>query len=202
MSANHTPLLSSLITVVLFTAIYTDAEARFRKHVIMPKHGIYEMRNTYTADDYRFNTSSDSVWGFEYERRFQNGLTIGTEYFHFTNDFSTPTGRNDTLKMDYAFFVSKYYFNSPDRLKPFIGLGAGYGTGRTNQHGGAIDGEAYQFLAGIAYDWDRFGMVFHYKNMYSKVDRDPIDTPIGRFPGGATFDVSGEGLFAGFVVKF
>jgi len=181
-----------LIASVMILSINTASAAQ-RKHVITPKLGYYEMKNGTTAG-YRYDTSSDIVFGFEYERRFDNGLTIGAEHMHFENDnISNPN--EGELRVNVFFFNSKYYFNYKEgsRFRPFIGLGAGYAFGNTRYEDGG--GESVQAMVGIAYEWDRVGMYFQYKRMYSKID-------LSYFFYEKEYDISGQGFFTGVIIKF
>jgi len=188
-----------LLAIFILCSSFNLYAAGQRKHVIIPKLGFYEMRNSHTGG-YVFDTSSDSVYGFEYERRFSMGLSIGVEHMHIENSITSPSSESE-LDVDILFFISRYYFNydKSSHWRPFVGLGAGYGSGETRSYG-AIDGQAYQAMAGITYEWDRMGMYLQYKRMYSKIDADSIG--ILRYTGSPEFDISGQGLFAGLIVKF
>ena len=182
---------------LLIAVSFLSVEAAFakqRKHIIIPKIGFYEMDNEYTAG-YQFDTSSDSVYGFEYERRFSNGLTIGAEYLHFKNTIKNVSYNNE-LDVDIFLFNAKYYFNydSGVGFLPFIGLGHGYAIGTD-----ANDGQAYQIMGGLAYEWDRVGMYFQYMRMHSRIDRDSVGRIVA---GGPEIDISGHGFFSGVTIKF
>jgi len=187
---------SFIILCILFLPFHV-VSAKQRKHIIIPKAGIYEMDNTVTAG-YRFDTKSNRVLGFEYEYHFTNGLTIGVEHMYFENSF-VGNNLNRKLKVNVAFFDAKYYFNykTGSHWLPYIGLGAGYAFGRDNDN--SIDGLAYQIFAGIAYQWERFGVYVQYKQMDLEVESS------FRFISPVTFnkyDLSGKGLFAGISIKF
>ncbi len=186
-------LLSMITIFSIFLLPFGNVIAKQRKHIVIPKIGVYEMKNEYTAG-FQYDTGSSSVYGFEYERRFKTGLTIGTEYMHFNNK-TTPQSVRLDLDVDVYFFTFKYYINYREKgLSPFIGVGHGYAIAD-----GAHDGQAYQAMLGLSYDWERVGMYFQYKRMYSKIDRDSIEYLVAAGP---EIDISGQGLFAGVSVRF
>lgn len=175
-------------------------------HTLIPKFGIYQYSNS-RSGDWIFDTKSDDSYAFEYEYRFSFGLTIGTEYMHFKNNFTDTTNCsstcNDELEMEIAFFIIKYYFRHKKPFKPYIGAGTGYGTGSTKNNGGAIDGKAYQYNVGLAYEWERVGIYFEYRKMYSTVDRETINGwPYTLTDGTQEINISGDGIFSGVSVKF
>jgi len=173
-----------------------STSAKQRNNVIIPKAGVYEMDNATTAG-YRFNTKSDNVLGFEYEYHFTNGLTIGAEHMYFENSF-VGNNLNQKLKVNVAFFDTKYYFNYNvgSHWVPYVGLGAGYAFGRDTDN--RVDGFAYQIFAGITYQWERIGVYMQYKQMDLEVESS------FRFISPSTFnkyDLSGKGFFAGISIK-
>jgi len=181
-------LLSSFFILSIDIALAAE-----RKHVIIPQLGVYEL-NSGSTGGYTYDTKSDQVFSFDYERRFTNGITIGAELMHFKNsNIQTPSAGD--LEANVFFFNAKYYFNfKPNaRFRPFIGLGHGYAFGETKYEDGG--GIAYQGIAGIAYEWDRVGMYFQYKRMHSKMKLKFIFTEY-------EYDISGQGFFSGVSVKF
>lgn len=186
--------------LILFGILFLPLEAisaELRRHVIIPKIGVYKMDNT-TTGGHSFDTSSNSVFGFEYERRFTNGLTIGAEHMHFKNTITDNSSAGE-LKVDIAFFTSKYYFNytASSSWLPYVGVGVGYAFGSTDTQT-SIDGAAYQIFTGIAYEWNRVGMYVQYKQLDST-----IETSYRYFGSfGAPYDISGKGFNAGVIIKF
>lgn len=188
-----------VLTVVfgLSCIVSTQVIAKDRRHVIIPKLGGYKL-DTFRSYRMDFDTTSEEVYGFEYERRFSTGLTIGVEHIHFVNDYVDNVNANrDSFKANIVFFKSKYYFRD-GAWKPFILVGAGYGTADAGVNGSAIDGAATQFGFGVVYEWERIGIHMEYKKMSGKFDRDSWAPFIG---GTDEVDIDGKGLFAGLSIK-
>ncbi len=181
-------------SMVFFMA---TAHADLRKHRIIPKVGFYEMDTANTGNSL-FDTKSKNVYGFEYEYRFANGLSIGAEHMHIENTY-VDAGLTRELKVNIAFFDAKYYFNNSanSHWMPYVGLGAGYAFGRATDD--RVDGFAYQVFAGITYEWERMGLYVQYKYMDLEVESSfrYISPSTGRL-----YDLSGTGLFTGLIVKF
>ena len=185
--------------VIIFSFLLVSAlPAQERRHVIIPKLGSYKL-DTQRSYIFDFDKSSDQVYGFEYERRFSTGLTIGAEHIHFENDYiDTDINRADTFKANIIYFKSKYYFRMTEWM-PYLMVGAGYGTAKTSLNGTAIDGASYQYGAGIAYEWQRFGVQFEYKNIQGKFDRDSWGALVLATD---EVDIGGQGFFLGMSIKF
>lgn len=180
------------ILLVSFKAV-----AEQRKHIIAPKIGSYKMDKANTGG-HTFDTRSNAVYGFEYERRFANGLTIGAEHLHFKNTITTSNSFASELKVDIAFFNSKYYFNynSDSSWLPFIGLGAGYVFASTSTQKD-IDGPALQAFVGLSYEWKRVGISLQYRQLDAQIKTSY------RYFGvvGEEYDISGNGFSIGVNVK-
>ena len=190
-------ILNIFFLIPLLLVSFESVSEELRKHVITPKLGTYKMDKANTGG-HMFDTSSNAVSGFEYERRFTSGLTIGAEHLHFKNAIINSSSRASELKVDIAFFNSKYYFNynKGSSWLPFVGLGAGYVFASTNTQNN-IDGPALQAFAGITYEWNRVGVSLQYRYVDAQIETSY------RYFGviGEEYDISGKGFSIGVNVK-
>lgn len=185
-----------LIICVTVFIVCNTANAEPRKHILIYKLGSYEIDNR-TSNNYTIDQKSDSVYGFEYEYRFNFGLAIGAEYVHFNNNYNHPSFvRTQTLDTDVHLFNVKYIFDV-GRFKPFAGIGVGRALSDCESIY-TCDGDATQWLLGVNYEWDRIGMQLMYRKLTSKVDAEAywFSTQTDEI------NISGDGISVGLIVKF
>ena len=178
---------------ILSTEVYAREKSR---HILTIKSGNFSLNESVQSSSRNFTTKSKDVYGAEYEWRMWKGLSIGGEYFHYTNDFiATNAYTADTAAY---LFNLKYHFNHQGSFQPFVGIGQGFSiiapTGETfiNSHTGLTS----QFVAGLTYQFKYVGIYTEYKVLRSKLKAKfgPIDL--------TSIDASGKGLLIGINILF
>lgn len=186
----------SIILLFSFSVLSTELLARERgRHVVVTKIGSFNLDKTVQSSSRNFTKKSKDVYGFEYEWHLVKGLSIGGEFFHYTNNF-TATSSYKAETTAHLFNV-KYNFNHEGSFQPFIGLGAGFSLIRPTGEP-LIDyhvGSAHQLMAGFTYRFEYVGIYAEYKMLRTKPDDEVYSAT-------SEIDASGKGLLIGVSVLF
>ena len=192
-------MIKNIFTILLLTLSLVSPEVYARdksRHILIIKTGNFGLNNTEQSSSRKFTKKSKEVYGAEYEWRLWKGLSIGGEYFHYTNDF-TATSPYETDTTAYLFNL-KYYFNHQGSFQPFLGIGQGFSiispTGETFI--GSHSGFTSQFTAGLTYQFKYVGIYTEYKVLNAKL-KDHF-CPIVL----SNIYASGKGLLVGINIMF
>ncbi len=171
---------------------FNCVQARERgRHVLTPKLGTFSLNNSTQSSGRVFDTQSDSVLGFEYAWHLDTGFSIGGDFLHYENTFTTFTSFE--AKTNVFLFNTKYHFNRDSPWQPFIGVGVGIAlTDSTGEFFiGNHSGPAYQLVAGLTYRFKYVGVYAEYKWLHSKVEDTYLGSTISEI------DLSGHGVQLG-----
>ncbi len=183
-----------LIACMLSTVISAKEKSR---HIIITKTGSFKINNAIQSSSRNFTKNSNQVYGLEYEWHPWRGLSIGGEFFHYSNDF-TAAASSFKAETSVHLFNLKYYFNHEGAFQPFLGIGQGISFIRPTGEFfiGSHSDLASQFIVGFTYKFKYVGIYTEYKTLNTK----PEDK-IGSISL-SEIDASGKGLLIGVNVLF
>ena len=165
------------------------------KHILTIKTGNFNLNDSVQGSR-NFTKKSKEVYGIEYEWHLWKGLSMGGEYFSYTNDFTTTKAyETDTTAL---LFNLKYYFNHQGSFQPFLGIGRGFGiiTPTGESFVDAHTGTASQLVAGFSYQFKYVGIYTEYKILNTKT-KDYYGSVVS-----SEVDASGKGLLIGINILF
>lgn len=147
-----------------------------------------------TSHDLNFDKSVSSPLGLEVYYQLNDGLVVGGEVLSYKSNF-TGTGLSGAGDVSTLVLLGnvKQYYRTQDNLQPYLGAGLGIATANIS---GAISGKttgfAYQFVAGLEYRFDKFGLFAEAKYI-GAITKDSNDQQI---------DMTSSGALAGVTVHF
>ena len=141
-----------------------------------------------------FEAASKPVYGIEIEWRGSSGFAAGGELFYYRNKLSVNGTPLSVQQEVGAFLVNaKYYLRVASWLYPYLGVGAGYATGRfSGDVTGTASGPAYQGVAGIELRFGHVGLNVQYKSFSSTI----------QDASGEKVKVGGKGAIGGLSIIF
>ncbi len=141
-----------------------------------------------------FDQSSVKTLAVGWEIRNARDVGLGMEYITFEHDFSSPSSDGYTKTQLYLFSARKY-FSMGEIVRPFGGIGLGWGYSKFSRDGDVDRDLNYvlQIAAGVEFQLaEEFGIFIEGKGLASGTDGDRENE----------FDFSGPSLMAGVSVIF
>lgn len=183
-------LFKLLTAAVIFSCCVVTNSAFAAKHIIMPQFGKVDLDSTSQTSSRNFQSGSSSFFGFEYEARILNDISLGGQFLTYKHKYKVSSS-NYTSKTQIGFFNIKKYFDTTTGFSPFIGMGPGFATVSTGEidswFSNDFDGQVFKAMVGFAYDVQRVGFYLEYNQIFGEVDgnyNDTIDIDSSAFIGG------------------
>lgn len=183
------PAVSSARPRAGVTAAPIDGSTRGAFMFKLGSFSLGEKTQTILGNTQQFNSSASSVLALEGEWFFQPDMSLGGEFFKYSNNFTTG-GSSVSGQADTTVFLAniKRYFVLADGLKPYVGAGAGFAsTDFSGAITGSTSGPALQIAGGLQWRRGPFALRGEYKYLRAKTKDD----------NGQHVDMSGGGLFLG-----
>ncbi len=153
------------------------------------------------------NTDTRDVVDIEYERRSDLGYSYGAELLHYATTYTIPSlnPADGEMSVTMLFGNVKKYYGSPQGLRLFIAMGAGFIDASMNgaiSEEGAI-GPAVQAFSGIRYNVGRYSVIAEYRYLLAPSTHvNEATTAVNEYLVRGDLDLSGSGAFVGLGYDF
>lgn len=183
-----------LLPALIFISVISGGTPAIaeNKNIFSFKTGSFTINNgsqTLGISPFEFETGSEDIFAFEYERLLRNNFSIGAGFLTYENDIISGSSTSSTATSIHVMATGKKYFEVTKNLLPYLGIGIGTATATID---GAGVGMALQGIAGIKLKLNRMSILVEYRSLSADVE--DIDE--------AELDVSGTGVFGGISFNF
>ncbi|MBU0480008.1 MAG: porin family protein [Proteobacteria bacterium] len=182
--------MSGIICLVSFFVTTSATAADFAVMVKSGAVNLWDDKQRLDGVQRDFDDSGNKIFSIGWEIRNQKNVGLGMEYTNFKHEFTPPASTGMTRTQVYL-FTAKKYFVPHEMIRPFFGIGLGWGHAKYDDGIGNVDRDmnaALQASMGIEFLFaENFGFYTELKGLASNTDGESENE----------FDFSSTGLMAG-----
>jgi len=166
---------STLISAVFVFAAAASGQV-LADGAVMVKGGVVKLADdTQIVDGYNtvHDDTSNRTFSVSFEHRSRrNGMGFGVEYSNYQHDFTNSLGDNGETETHILQFVARKYFFYKSLVRPFVGLGVGWGVTHAEyrQSGFTYDDYTGAFVlqanGGVEFKIDNFSLMIEAKRFW------------------------------------
>jgi len=190
-------ITATVISALVIVATIFSAPARADGAVLI-KGGVVKLADTtQQVEDYDtvHDDTSNRTFSVSFEHRVRrNGMGFGVEYTNYQHDFTNSLNNKGETESHVLQFVVRKYFFYDAPVRPFVGMGLGWGVNHaeyqqgTNTYDDITGAFVFQGNLGAEFKFDNFSLMLEVKRFWHESDSSDFNATATAFLGGIGFN--------------